>query len=328
MLGPDSSGKTVLSNTISDDYLKPYFHFTQESNYPDYLSPLVKLQLSNSVCDRYAFCEGPYSSVLGREFRFSLKEWHNLILLTLIQHPVVILCTRMKKPYVDSYLPEELWDTCLTKYRELLSRYHIPYLEYDYEDPMPTPIILQKEEVNIRGIRWWVDMWQKGIGCIGGRHPQVLLVAERLGPRNYNLLPFEAGPTGRGLSQILHMLEIPLADIAITNIVKDARGSTRNVSKGDLALFEIELEELKPKGVILMGAQAKKASKMLDSAKIPWLHIPHLGYLGHSGAGEGEKLRYRQEWKRIWGILTGEQEVETEKWVVSIHSMVGQEHSQ
>jgi len=108
-------------------------------------------------------------------------------------------------------------------------------------------------------------------------------VAERLGPNNLNNIPFETGPTGYMLTDVLIRADIPWYDVAITNLVKDERRATRLPNKQDMSLLELELSHLKPKKVILMGSVADTVHKHIQGLGYEVLHIPHLGHLRYSG---------------------------------------------
>lgn len=299
IVGPDQSGKTALAQRFEG---LGYYHFTKESTYEDYLRPLCKLHMFDAALDRFIFCEYPYSAVMNRKFQFTTKQWHNIILLALIQKPTIVLCVNKPSEYEytkGQYLPYNQWDACLDLYRRFFILNHISFIEYDYNSGLssnPLGIL----EVNYRNqARWWLPFWKAGYGAIGSPHPKILLVAERLGPNNVNNLPFETGPTGYMLSDMLSFTSTPLGDFAVTNIVKAPRGDSRQPNAKDLELFETELTHMKPEKVVFMGSPAKVGIKVVKNLGIDYDTIVHLGSYYHRGIHDMSE--YHTEWKRIIG---------------------------
>lgn len=305
IIGPDHTGKTTLSYKIEAQGYRR-FHFIRESGYMDYLGPLHDLELMDAVLDRHALCEFPYSKVAGRQFAFSLKEWHNLLLLTLAQEPLIILCTNKPSSYVyqkDQYLPYDKWDQCLSLYKEFLTTHHILYTEYDYMAPIPIDVLTTLESHFKKGVSWWVPLWRAGLGCVGSHRPKVLLVAERIGPNNMNDIPFETGPTGIMLSNLLRDTGIPLGKFAVTNLVKSHRRDDRPPNGHDLVLFGEELENLRPEKVVFMGTPAKQGIPVAKSLGIPYDTVVHLGYFHHRTRSTEIPPEYVTRWKGIMGIV-------------------------
>jgi len=305
ILGPDHTGKTTLARKLG----LPYYHFDKDSSYLDYLKPLVELKLFDAVLDRHAVCEYAYAKVMGRKFRFTLKEWHNLLLLTLIQNPLVVLATHKPSPYnypSDQYLPYDKWDECLSYYREFLNTHHIPHIEYDFtsgawdsDKYIATWLSLEKHFRH--NMDWWVPMWLAGYGCIGSTNPKVLLVAERIGPNNVNNLPFETGPTGRMLSDMLSATGTSFNKVAITNMVKSYRRDRRPPTEEDRAQLCKERLHLKPQRVEFMGTPARYGMKVAKDLGIERRTIVHLGSLNYKGVTD--MTQYHDEWKKIMGIV-------------------------
>lgn len=302
ILGPDQSGKTTLARGLKS---LRYIHYAKDSTYEDYLKPLCDLSLLEAVLDRFIICEYPYSIIKDRKFAFTRKQWHNIILLALAQNPLFVLCTY--KPKEDEYskqqyLSYDKWDECLELYKRFLDDNHIAYLEYDHTGLMGTDVF-EKLEMRWRGdIPWWIPMWQEGIGAIGSRHPKVLLVAERLGPNNMNNLPFETGPTGRMLSDMLDATQTPLGDFAVTNMVKAPRRDTRQPNTRDFELLEEELVHMKPQKVVFMGSVARAGIKVAKNLGIEHYEIDHFGYYYHRGIRD--MSGYHAEWQKILGTTS------------------------
>lgn len=302
LLGPDASGKTTLAHKLG----LPYYHFDKDSRYEDYLKPLCILGMTDAVLDRHIICEYPYSNIMHRKPAFTMKQWQNVILLTLIQNPLIILCTHKlhEREYRKSqYLPYDQWSRCLALYQHFLNTHQIKHIEYDYLGPVTTGALEIIHRKHIDEAAWWRQMWKEGIGCIGSTHPKVLLVAERLGPNNMNNLPFETGPTGKMLTDMLAETGTPLGKFTVTNLVKSYRRDPRNPNDDDLRLLRLELEMLKPQKVVFMGSIAKLGIRTAMDAGIDHHEIAHFGYYSHRGITEISKMpAYTEEWRKIMGI--------------------------
>lgn len=306
IIGPDQSGKTTLAQSLESAASKlGVCHFDQHSSYDDYLKPLCSLELIDGVLDRCHMCEYPYHKVMGREFRFSLKEWHNLTLLMLMQNPLVILCTHKPQQYeykTNQYLPYDKWDECLRLYRHFLNSHHIEHIEYDYNiSGVDCRSMLLLDVAHAVSMKWWTPMWKAGYGAIGSTYPKALIVAERLGPNNVNNLPFETGPTGRMMSDMLFETRTPLGKITITNLVKSFRRDTRPPNDQDLTLLSLEIQALKPDKVVFMGTPAKKGIPVAKKLGVPYFCIPHLGYFHHKGVKDMSS--YYTHWRIIMGMI-------------------------
>lgn len=144
-------------------------------------------------------------------------------------------------------------------------------------------------------------MWKSGWGCIGSPHPKVLLVAERMGPNNKHSLPFETGPTGKMLSDLLYITKTPLGKFAVTNFVKSFRRDTREPNAQDFELLGTELDHLNPEKVIFMGSTAKKGAKEAAKRGIPSSQITHFGH--HSHQGNTSVDNYIPFWSEQFGII-------------------------
>lgn len=319
VLGSDKTGKTVLSRVLSYEKGTPYTHFTYKQDYQDYIRPLVSLSFLDRVLDRFWICEPVYSKTLQRKLKFRLKEIHNLSLVTYAQNPIAILCSYkpIEKEYSDDYLPYPLWDTCQAEYKKFLEKEGIPYREFDYDRDDTFELVewaIKKERENLEKIQWWVPLWKEGVGAGGQlQQPELLILAERLGPRNVSDIPFEAGPTGSLMSELLEFAEIPMGKVCITNLVKDKRGSTRGVNSRDLELFSLELEKTRPQKVVVMGKVAQKGIPIIEQHQIEYSVVDHLGFLNRKG-GVGEKMRYFTHVRSLYH----ENKPREEEWVVKV----------
>jgi len=305
LLGPDYTGKTRLGMKLAKEYGLSYFHYIRDNKYKDYVEDMCSLKWFDSVLDRHAICEYPYSMVMDRPFRFTLKEWHNLILTTLIQNPLVVLCTSKppEEKYPSSqYLPLSKWNECLDRYKEFLGTHMIRYITYDYSNSPNTSHIYRTAVERSESMRkWWVPMWEKGCGCVGSPHPRVLLVAERIGPNNIHNIPFETGPTGIMLSKLLYETRTPLGAFAVTNLVKAPRGDNRPPDKKDLELLETEVQNLNPEHIVFMGTIARRGIPLAKTYGIEYSEVPHFGALAHKGITDISS--YIHHWRKVFGLI-------------------------
>jgi len=312
--GPDHTGKTKLAKRLGEQYSTPYYHHARESTCQDYLRPLCNLNLKYAVTDRWAFSEHPYSTVMERKFAFFIKDWHNIVLLTLAHNPLIILCTHKPSPEEypkDQYLPYDKWDYCLDLYRQFFNNHHIRYVEYDYSVSVTGKALSILGQRYADQIAWWEPMWKAGYGFIGSHNPKFLLVAERIGPNNINNLPFETGPTGRMLSDMLERTNTPLGDFAVTNMVKSFRRDTRPPNEQDKEFLRIELEHLKPKVAVFMGSVSKQYGiKVAKDLGIKAVGMTHFGYYSHKGIADISALC--NQWKDIIGASATEEDKDGE----------------
>lgn len=309
--GPDHTGKTRLAKKLSEQFSVPYYHYTKDSTYKDYLTPLCNLSLRHAVTDRWAFSEHPYSTVMERKFAFSIKEWHNLTLLTLAHNPLIILCTHKPSPgeySKDQYMPYDKWGYCLSLYRQFFNTHHIRYIEYDYSDSITGKALSILGQKYADQIAWWEPMWKSGYGFIGSHNPKYLLIAERIGPNNMNNLPFETGPTGHMLSGMLERTDTPLGGFAVTNMVKSFRRDTRPPNDNDVILLTTELLRLKPKVAVFMGSVSKQYGiKVAKDLGIKAVGMTHFGYYSHRGISDISALCNQ------WAEIIGKKEDKDEK---------------
>lgn len=321
IIGPDHTGKTTLSTKLAQEFELPYYHYSYKSSYEDYLIPLCNLSLTKAVLDRWMFCEIPYSQVMGREPLYTLKQFHNIILTTLIQRPVILFGVNKPSPEIygkDQYMGYEKWDQCYDAYRVFLRDNNIPYFDYDFDEGIKISDLLVEinspEELVMHSFMeyektdWWRPMWKAGYGCTGSPDPTYLIVAERIGPLNSHNIPFEAGPTGYMLTDLINYTKTPLGSIAITNMIKipatvnrSSPEYSRPVNQNDLDLFRIELKKLNPAKVIFMGSESRRAGiPICKELGIMCDSIVHLGALKHKGIVDIKE--YSKSWVKALSL--------------------------
>ncbi len=299
LLGPDGTGKTTLAKALN----MRYYHFDQHSIYDDFIRPLADRTAWDSVWDRHAICEYPYAQVMERDFRFTMKQWHNMLLLTLIQKPLIILCTHKPSQHdypVNQYMPYEKWDECIRLYRQFLDSHHIPYTEYDYTSAVTPGSLKILHDNHKNDMAWWSEMWHAGYGCIGSPNPRMLLVAERIGPNNILNIPFETGPTGLMLTDTLIITGTPFGSFAVTNMVKAQRRDSRPPNAEDLRLFKVEVTHLQPEKIMFMGSVAKVGIKVAKEFGIPYDTVYHYGYYNYKRVTD--MTPFNEHWKEFMEI--------------------------
>jgi uracil-DNA glycosylase len=305
LIGPDGTGKTTLARKLESAGLR-YYHFTKDSNYLDYINPLCKLEMTDAVLDRHGICEYPYSICMNRPFKYNIKEWHNILTMTLIQNPVIVLCISkppLSKYDSSQYLPYGLWDKCLTLYQHFLSVSLINHTTYEFtqtNENFVKYLLFLNRKFNDES-SWWREHWRAGYGCAGSPNPDYLLVAERIGPNNMHNIPFETGPTGQMLSDMLEATGTPLGRFTVTNMVKSFRRDTRAVNAKDIELLQEEITNLQPKKVIFMGTPAKRGIPVAKSMGCEVGTLVHLGSLNYRGVSD--MSGYHNEWKKMIGLL-------------------------
>lgn len=321
LIGPDGTGKTTLAHRLAAlDPELSYHHYSYKDGYSSYIEDMTSLSLLNAVMDRCPICEIPYHKVMNRQFQFTNKEFHNLMLMMLSYYPIIVLC--IHKPdestyAADQYMPYAKWDECLRLYEQFLKDNLIQYFTYNYtyrDGSLIEGIGTPEDLVNFNAQRYgsmfpWIRQWLAGYGSVGYKHPTNLIVAERIGPHNSHFIPFEAGPTGQMMSDLFDMTKTPLGATALTNMVKLGKSISRSsaeyqrkANEEDLDLFRKELNFLQPAKVIFMGNTSKQAgAKICKELNIPYDSILHLGALNHKGIRTINES-YAFEWKRLLNI--------------------------
>lgn len=255
------------------------------------------------VADRFFYCEIPYAKIFRKEERtqFSLKQWHNMHFSTMSFNPLIILSTRKSSTYQDA-VPEDLFEPILKEYRELLDdHYPLNYYNYDFETDSTAAyleMMLQVEEIKRARSAWWLEN-PSLYGAGNTVSPTVFIMAQDLGPSNVHRLPFEQGPSGYYLSEVLDGK--PLDTIYLTNWIKDHNDMGRNVD-----LLRSELEHLRPTHVILLGREAEASVPILDAyvAHTNVHSVVHPGWVVNHGGSIPEvkrrKLKFEERWNEIW----------------------------
>jgi uracil-DNA glycosylase len=135
--------------------------------------------------------------------------------------------------------------------------------------PRPSPASLRAALQECRACDLWEEATQ-GVMGEGARHASVMLVGEQPGDKeDLQGHPF-VGPAGKVLDRGLAEAGIDTGDVYITNVVKHfrykARGKRRIHQKPDrwhvsacLPWLETELELIKPRAMVLLGATAAQA---------------------------------------------------------------------
>lgn len=299
LLGPDHSGKTTFASTLQD-WGYNLFHPDQYTEYEDYISFLTGVVPSSStpfICDRFWFCELPYSKIVRKsEHRFSLKQFHNLLWLTLSYRPIVILFTRKGPDYAsrEQLSTEEQFDPLLAYYRGALDKIGIEYIEYDWQNPSVDLAEIATREAEIQEENlWWRQMQQEGCAGIGNnKDPRLVFLAEELSSNNKNLLPFEAGPSGFFLSEVINSANSPnLTEFFLTNWRKKPSINENR------SLFVKEMEKLKPETVVLLGRTAEAAIPTLEMLDISYKTIIHPAAC--SNYHSIPKEEYIERWRKV-----------------------------
>ncbi len=268
VVGQSNYGKSEIAESLVGG--SRVITHDQIPTYSDKVDFLASLKCLKTVIDGVFFDE-----LLPSSTTLTLKQKHNLTLLMLTLDPVIVFCD---------------FDTANKNARfELLSFLLVNKIQFFSCDANTdkNSFVDSVKEIHAKrlsGIRWWVKMWREKVGFIGSQHPETLIVGERIGPNNTHSIPFEVGPTGKMMSDMLQFTGYPLGVVAITNIIKEQRRENKSFDKNDKAKFETGLRNLKPSKVILMGAQAKKfGAPIVESEKIEYATIEHFGYLNHRG---------------------------------------------
>jgi len=310
LIGPDGTGKTTLAKKLGAKLGMRVIRYTKASRYEDYMEELCETIADTSIMDRFAVCEAAYAETMGREFAYSKKQWHNMILTMLSYNPCIILCTHkpLEENYIDDYLPYKKFDEILKRYLLFTEQNSITCIPYDYmhweSNFIPVVETFKATERKMRDdYLWCKGMKIAGFGFIGSHSPDLLIVAERIGPNNTYNIPFQTGPTGQQMTDFIEYMHFPLGKLAITNMVKAARRDERKVNVHDLELLEDELDHLQPKAVLLLGAVSKAAIPLLKKRKVQYAQVPHFGMYNRSGRGSNMTPIYEKYSAIVKGLL-------------------------
>lgn len=331
LLGPDGSGKSVLTKQmeIESDGMFQAWHAVKETGYKDYMEflagePSKPVPISDPepfypgpalqkgahfVCDRFFWCDYPYSQVVRQEpMMFTGKQFQNLHLLTMAHNPIIILMTRNSgRP--DPTIPNEYFSPLLQRYRELLDILDLPYWEWDYlHPPMPVENIMNLSVRMQEHVTWWRNLYKRGIGGVGNTaNPRAIVLAEEIGPNNMYRIPFETGPTGAFLTEMIEECETPLSEMYLTNWRK-----TPSLQE-NIALFEKEIASTGAEYIIAMGKTAAEGIAHLSSDTVRSLKqgftMPHPGWIvNHSPTireMEKRKRGFQDSWRDAWAVVLG-----------------------
>lgn len=329
LLGPDHSGKTTLARQLAE--LDPpgtpgihaeYWNADQHTEYLQYLDLLSGHRIDNRdaasfrpgsglerstqiVADRFFYCEGPYSEVYRQiPQRWNLKQLHNLHLLTLAHNPVIVLTNRIGPDYEsrEQLVGKKLFYPILNAYEEYISMYGLWPRVLPWNWKVPPMSVRELADFGVEKqskVVWWRNLMKKGIGGIGNTvNPKVVLVAEEIGPNNTHNLPFETGPSGYYLTDLLDQGDIPLSEFYITNYHRAPTQAEDN------ALFAKEMQHLTPQSVILLGAEARKCIPICQALGIRIYTLNHPGWVvNHAHTLRDKELRkknYLAAWKIAW----------------------------
>lgn len=328
LLGPDNSGKSTLVRqlelytrgtaeelvpwkALAATGYKEYIEFLRgpKGKPMDIKSHVPGLALARSgrvIADRFFYCELPYARLLRKEERtkFTLKQWHNMHLSTISFNPVVVLATRKADEYED-HVPEELFDPILREYKHWLGVHGISYVRYDFKTDAEGAAqgLTQLHMLNRERVRWWTEMAQVGYAGVGNTvNPKVVIMAQDLGPMNVHRIPFEQGPSGYYISDLLDEAEVPLSSFYLTNWKK-----TPDMAK-NVELLRRELENTRPEYVILLGRMATEAIPTIEKAGIDHvIQLKHPGWVVNHSYDLKElaykKQKYSEEWAGIWKTI-------------------------
>lgn len=335
LLGPDNSGKTTLAQQLALQSIGTQRPMTSwkavaSTGYKDYMEflrgpkcdplkietwkPGLALQMEGAViCDRFFYCELPYARIYrqSQQIQWSLKQWHNMHLSTIAFNPTFILATEKSSSYEDE-VPEEMFDPILREYWHWLGVHGITPFTYNWREEPPDGVSWAEHFLEIDGIKSEeVEWWTKGptslLGVGNTLNPRVLILAQDLGPSNVHRVPFEQGPSGYYLSELLDGVGAPLESFYITNFIKTKDGEKNR------ELLAYELDCLRPSYAILLGQAAKGAVTTIgEYVSHSDIHeTVHPGYIVNHSASKQEmetrKAKFWEKWEEVWKkILSSE----------------------
>ncbi len=333
LLGPDASGKTHLKAQLMAEGMDS-MHFTKDTDYDTYMAllsgqksrpiPLGEIPFIPSlllqkdahwVLDRWFYCEGPYTEVIRKEpIRWSLKQFHNLHLATIAHNPVVILMTRKPDVWPEGQpIREDQFLPVLESYRKWLDMLEVTYISWDWQRPPMTVEALATHSLERQQeVIWWRNMAKRGIAGYGNTiYPTALILAEILGGYNVYHYPFEQGPSGYYLSELIDEAGVPLSSFYLTNWKKTVDSEENEV------LLRRELLKTGASHVVFLGREAEKAKPIVLSTGLPEENTHYLRHPGwvvnHSESIKEEKFRkmkYSKDWREIWQKILGERDLQ------------------
>jgi len=299
--GADSTGKTTLARKICNNYGYTYKKWDQSHTYQqtiDWLSAFTgdPTAIQDVVCDRFPlFSEEVYGPLLRGRSKFSLKEQHNMYLLLQSMRPLIVLCNVFNEAGFSNrpQLPTLEQNTeALTLYQDSYKKWEqfFAVVTYSMIHPFSLSSLVSR---NSGPPLWWQNMFKRscaGMGRLGS--PRYFILAESIGPRNRHHIPFEAGPSGLFLSEVLEATETPLSQVFITNYVKGNFSEAEN----QVAL-RTELEQTKPGRVIVMGSIARRGIPLIKYLGFPYRHVVHPSYWLRTGKRKQDYFRLFSEAK-------------------------------
>lgn len=274
--GPDNAGKTTLATELAEVNGGEYIHFTEKTPYEEFLEVVANpFNLNRKIfLDRCWLSEWVYGPVLRGKNRFTLKQRHNLLMFTYPHRPLMIYCHKPKlEDFNDRLVKLEQMKEICAGYDKLMSSLEgqMPILRYEIGDKTPDLHKIGLKE-SLGPPEWWVDQFTNGYAGGGNLNADLMLIAEVLGPYNYNKIPFEAGPSGRFLSQVFSKTDTKVGDVYLTNLMKT------NEMETNFKKFEQEIISVNPKGIIFFGRVAQQAIPTAKSFGIPYVELPHPSY--------------------------------------------------
>ena len=304
--GPDNTGKTTLARQLRDEHGYSLFKQDQHSTYEETIDVLAgdpALALSKVVFDRMTcFSEQVYAPVVRTDNgRFDRKQMHNMLLQLMSLRPILVHCYNVANDF-DSrpQYPSSVQNGRIAMaYEQLVENTWMrlfPTLQYNWETPFNVSSLVQRDS---GPPEWWAQMFRQRVAGVGFlSSPKYLILAESIGPRNTHQIPFEAGPSGVFMSELLHESGTNIADVFLTNYVKGTNSEREN----QLAL-RTELEQIKPNGVIILGSIAKRAIPIINATKLPWTHIVHPSYWLRSGKPKAEYVQLFKQAKATFDVF-------------------------
>ena len=289
--GPDASGKSTLARRLEQQHGYTVVKWDQTHTYDQMIDWLADPQRGTDhvVCDRFPlFSEEIYGPILRNRTKFTEKEQMNTLLLLQSLRPLMVLCTEVDEaafsatPQLPTALENRVAALAYQGARKGWEQF-FPVFPYSF---------LESDRFNLDSLvrrdvgppDWWRAMFEgryAGMGRLGS--PAYFLLAESIGPLNRHHIPFEAGPSGIFMTEILANTQTPLSQVFITNYVKGQLSEAEN----QIAL-RTELEQTKPSRVIVLGSPARRGIPLIKYLGFPYRTLVHPSYWLRSGKWKAE----------------------------------------